>query len=216
MSKIRYAIAIILLGVMPAAVAGKVYKCVDASGAVAFQDQPCPTGATQSRVHLAPPPPADAATPLARAPSPPAETRPAEASSPPPAKPLPPMWVCRSAENGKQYFSRSGNPPVRFVPLGVLGYPGHSLAQAYGPGGIGVSAPGMRKIPVSHAPADALAGEYTTMQDTCVRASPEQTCAYLRKRFDEVQEKLDHARFKDEQARLQPQVDRLRNELGGC
>jgi hypothetical protein len=129
--------------------------------------------------------------------------------------PLPPLWVCHRAEDGSQYFSRSGTPPVRYVPLGVLGYPGKSLAQAYGPGGIGVSAPGMRKIPIDRSPGAAVGADYTPLQDTCMRASREQTCTYLRKQYDEVEHKLRNA-FKHERATLQPQADELLQQLGGC
>ena len=106
-------------------------------------------------------------------------------------------------------------PPVRYVPLGVLGFPGHSLSQAYGPGGIGVSAPGMRQIPIDHSPRDAIASQYTPLQDECARASREQTCGWLQKQYDDVTHKLHNA-FKDQQAILQPQADELERELNGC
>ena len=129
--------------------------------------------------------------------------------------PLPPLWVCHRAEDGSQYFSQSGAPPVRYVPLGVLGVPGKSLAQAYGPGGIGVSAPGMRKIPIDSSPQASLGADYTPLQDTCMRATRTQTCAYLRKQYDDVAHKLHNA-FKDERATLQPQADALESQLNGC
>ena len=129
--------------------------------------------------------------------------------------PLPPLWVCRNAEDGSTYFSRNGSPPVRYLPLGVLGYPGHSLSQAYGPGGIGVSAPGMRQIPIDNSPRDAIASQYTPLQDECVRASREQTCGWLQKQYDDVTHKLHNA-FKDQQAILQPQADELESQLNGC
>lgn len=132
-----------------------------------------------------------------------------------PPAPLPPLWTCRNAEDGSTYFSRNGAPPVRYVPLGVLGFPGHSLAQAYGPGGIGVSAPELRQIPISTSPRDAIASQYTPLQDECVRASHEQTCGWLQKQYDDVAHKLHHA-FKDQQAILQPQADELESQLNGC
>ncbi|HEY7872283.1 MAG TPA: hypothetical protein VIC31_06135 [Rudaea sp.] len=132
-----------------------------------------------------------------------------------PSAPLPPLWICRSAEDGSTYFSRNGAPPVRYVPLGVLGYPGHSLAQAYGPGGIGVSAPGLRQIPIDNSPRDAIASQYTPLQDECARASREQTCGWLQKQYDDIAHKLHNA-FKDQQAILQPQADELQAQLNGC
>jgi hypothetical protein len=198
------------------AVATEVYKCTDAQGDVAFQDSPCPAGATQTQVWLpdAPPAPPQPAAAMP-APSPSDANPPSPAPASRPAAPLPPLWICRNAEDGSQYFSRNGSPPVRYVPLGVLGFPGHSLSQAYGPGGIGVSAPGMRQIPIDNSPRDAIASQYTPLQDECVRASREQTCGWLQKQYDEVAHKLHNA-FKDQQAILQPQADELQNQLNGC
>ena len=196
------------------AAAENVYKCTTSQGAVAYQDYPCPQGTVQSQLWLpdAPPTPAQpaAATPA------PADANPARpvAAAKPPA-PLPPLWICRNAEDGSTYFSRNSAPPVRYVPLGVLGYPGHSLAQAYGPGGIGVSAPGMRQIPINTSPRDALASQFTPLQDQCVRATREQACGWLQKQYDDVTHKLHNA-FKDQQAILQPQADELENQLNGC
>ena len=203
----------VLIAFSANAAAKNVYKCTTPQGDVAFQDQPCPTGATQTQVWLSDAP-AQAAT---ATPAPPA----ADTNPPPtppiakPLAPLPPLWVCASADDGSRYFSRNGNPPVRYVPLGVLGYPGQSLSQAYGPGGIGVSAPGMRQIPIDHSPGAAIAGGYTPLQDRCVRASREQTCGWLQKQYDEITHKLHNA-FKDQQVILQPQADELASQLNGC
>lgn len=209
--------AVILLAALTTPVwATDVYKCMDAQGNVAFQDRPCPQDAQQTEVWLPDLPPT---------PAQPASTAPASSESdanlPPPVPitkppaPLPPLWICQSAEDGSQYFSRTGSPPVRYVPLGVLGFPGHSLSQAYGPGGIGVSAPEMRKIPVDTSSRNAIAGDYTPSQDSCMRASREQTCGWLQKQYDDVAHKLRNA-FKDQQAILQPQADELESQLNGC
>lgn len=45
-----------LLGLAFGVRAGPVYKCVDASGATAFQDRPCPAAQTQSEVGIDPAP----------------------------------------------------------------------------------------------------------------------------------------------------------------
>lgn len=195
--------------------ASEVYKCTDAQGDVAFQDHPCRTGNDQTLVHIddtAPQSPAPPTFDVAPAPA-----QPAQAALPvaPAPTPLPPLWICENAEDGTQYFSRDGVPPVRYVPLGTLGYPGQSLSQAYGPGGIGVSAPGMRKIPIDRSPDAALAGGYTPLQDRCVQASRDQTCSYLHSQYDKIHEKLRRA-FKDERAILQPQQDTLEAQLGNC
>src|SRR6185312_9934832 len=191
-----------------------VYKCTDAQGNVAFQDQPCPQNTKQVEVWLPDAPPAPAQS-VDAAPSPPDANPPAPTPVAKPPAPLPPLWICRNAEDGSTYFSRNGAPPVRYVPLGVLGFPGHSLAQAYGPGGIGVSAPGLRQIPIDNSPRDAIASQYTPLQDECTRASREQTCGWLQKQYDDVTHKLHNA-FKDQQAILQPQADELESQLNGC
>ena len=96
-----------------------------------------------------------------------------------------------------------------------MGYPGKSLASAYGPGGIGVSAPGMRQIPIDTSPQAAVAADYIAVQNHCERTTHEQTCDYLHQQYDQTHEKLRRA-FKDEQAVLQPQADELDAQLDGC
>ena len=208
-------ILIALACLLPIAHAAEVYKCTDADGDIAFQDHPCDSRMQQTLVPIenAPPySPIPAAADEA-APSPQPAQAPPRAVVPPP--PLPPLWICENAEDGTQYFSHNGTPPVKYVPLGTLGYPGQSLSQAYGPGGIGVSAPGMRQIPIDRSPNAALAAGYTPLQDLCVRASRDQTCNYLRDQYDKIHEKLRRA-FKDQRAVLQPQEDALAAQLAGC
>ncbi len=215
MPRLPLVIAMLIALCMPClAVAGEVYKCTDAQGSVAFQDFPCPVDVKQSRLYL----PDVPATPSQAAP----DDNAPQPSAPPPVAaarrqtPLPPIWLCQSADDGSRYFSRNGNPPVRYVPLGVLGYPGQSLDQTYSPpGGLGMSASGERNIPINTSPNAAFASGYTPLQDRCLPASREQTCDYLRKQYDQVEHKLIRA-FKDEQAVLQPQDDELRNQLDGC
>jgi hypothetical protein len=197
--------------------AGSVYKCTNPQGAITFQDQPCRAGDTETAIHVTTPPP------------PPVTTGGGEAvaseSQPPPAPPpvipqrvqraLPPLWLCTRPEDGTHFVSRDGATPPRMVPAGVLGIANKPLAQAYGPGGIGVSAPGVRPIPVDTSPQAAIAGAYVAIQDQCERATPEQTCEYLRGQYDQVTTKLRRA-FKEEQAELQPQADELNKQLNGC
>lgn len=215
MTHIRPNILLFVALTAPAS-AADVYKCIDAQGNVAFQDRPCPQDSKQTLVWLPVAPPAPAQSTAAAPAPPPPNTSP----SPPapiarPPTPLPPLWICRNAEDRSTYFSRNGSPPVRYVPLGVLGYPGQSLAQAYGPGGIGVSAPELRQIPIGTSPRDAIAGGYTPLQDECMRASREQTCGWLQRQYDDVTHKLHNA-FKDQRAILQPQADELESQLNGC
>ena len=195
------------------AVAEDVYKCTNAKGDVAYQDRPCPASAQESQLHLPDPPPAApmpaTAPAAAAAPTPPPEVR-------QPRAPLPALFICENAEDGSTYFSDNGTPPVRYVPLGTLGVPGKSLAQAYGPGGgSGISAPGVNRIPISTAPRDTIATQLTAVQDACAPASPEQTCGYLHKQYDDVEHKLKRA-FKDERAVLEPRAQELAAQLDNC
>jgi len=124
------------------------------------------------------------------------------------------MFVCTRPEDGTQYMSYDDQPPVRMVPGGVLGMPGQGLADPRNRGG-GVSAPGVRKIPVDTSPQAAPAADYVPVQDQCVPAPVETACAYLRGEYDRIHAKLRRA-FKDEQAVLQPQLDALDAQLDGC
>jgi hypothetical protein len=191
-----------------------VYKCTNALGGVAFQDHACASGEAQTKVHFASDPPEQPPATAADEDSSQPKTDPPPLAPPPPA-PVPAMWACLRAEDGAQYVSRDGNPQPRMVPAGVLGIGSKSLAQTYGPGGVGVSAPGMRQIPVDKSPQAAIAGDYVAVQDQCEPMSREQTCNYLQKQYDDVHKKLMRA-FKDEQAILLPQEDRLSTDLSGC
>jgi len=202
--------------VASAAVAAEdVYKCTDAKGDIAYQDRPCPATTRESQLHLADAPvspagAAPAATAEVAAPAKPA----AEPASP--RAPLPPLFVCQNAEDGSTYFSESGSPLVRYVPLGALGVPGKSLGQAYGPGGgSGISAPGVNPIPVGKSPRDAIASQLTAVQDICAPASPEQTCGYLREQYEDVERKLKRA-FRAERAVLEPKQRELEEQLDNC
>jgi hypothetical protein len=190
-----------------------VYKCTNAKGDVAYQDRPCPASTQESQLHL-PDVPTPASEPVAASPLAPPPTPAAEPT--PPRAPLPPLFICQNSEDGSTYFSENGSPPVRYVPLGTLGFPGKSLGEAYGPGGgSGISAPGVNKIPISTAPRDAIATQLTALQDACAPASPMQTCGYLRKQYGEVEHKLKRA-FKDERAVLEPKQRELLAQLDNC
>lgn len=195
----------------------EVYKCTNAQGDVAYQDKPCARSDSEVTMRLsdeAPAPPPEAA-PAAEAPPP---TPPPPTPEPKrPSRPLPPLWLCANAEDGSRYISRNGTPPPRLVPLGVLGYPPKTLAEAYPPGGSNrMSAPEMSKTPIDSSPRGLAGAGYTQVQDECVRLTPEQTCAALRQEYDQLSDKLSHARFKDEQAKLGADVDSVEKDLRGC
>lgn len=212
-SLLAFVVAVSLTADLPA---DEVYKCTSPSGTIAFQDHECASGDTETSIHIdnprsapvdAPQPATADAAPIPAPPEPP-PTR--AVQSEPPA-----MWLCTRAEDGTRYMSSDGAPPTRLVPAGVLGMPGKSLANAYGKDGIGVSAPGVRKIPVDTSPQASVASDYVPVQDQCEPASTQTTCAYLHDQYDKIHAKLRRA-FKDEQAVLQPQLDALDAQLDGC
>ena len=202
--------------VCTSAAAEDVYKCTNPAGDVAYQDRPCPGSSREAQVHLPDAPPAIPSPATPTEPVPAASTTAATPQPATPRAPLPALFVCQNAEDGSIYVSENGDPPVRYVLLGTLGYPGRSLGQAYSPGGgSGISAPGVNKIPISTAPRDAIATQLTALQDACAPASPEQTCSHLRKQYDEVEHKLKRA-FKDERAVLEPRERELEAQLDNC
>lgn len=195
--------------------ATEVYRCSSASGVV-FQDQPCRDDQTQKRVAL----PDDPSPPATPAPAPvdvdpPAQPDPAQPVKMPPQIPAPSFFLC-TRYDGNIYLSEDGVGGGSAVPLGMLGFPGRSLADAYGgPNGIGVSAPGLRPIPHLPASQAPLAGNYAWIEDTCHFAQPPEACAYLHNELDTVQSKLRRA-FSDTQSQLERDENSLRERLRGC
>ena len=113
-------------------------------------------------------------------------------------------------------MSDTGEGGSALVPLGVLGVPGRSLADAYGgSNGIGVSAPGLRTIPRVPAGSTPFGGMSTWVYDECHLASPPEACAYLRSALDDVAYKLRRA-FSDTQAQLKAEQAQLRQRMSGC
>jgi hypothetical protein len=195
--------------------AATAYKCVDAKGAISFQDQPCRAGTQEQQIHLhdfaPPPPPATSAGPEPEY----AYDAPDVAPPSPPRVPPPKFYLC-TRYDGTRYMSDTGEGGSALVPLGVLGVPGRSLADAYGgPNGIGVSAPGLRTIPHQPAASVPFGGMSTWIDDECHAAAPYEACAYLRNSLDEVNSKLRRA-FSDTQAQLQQQQADLQQRLRGC
>jgi hypothetical protein len=214
----RAALFLSALAIGGAAHAATAYKCVGAHGAISFQDQPCRSGEKQKSIRLpdSAPPAESGATdtpPPAAAPPPPQPVPPIPAQTP--QIPPPSFYLCTRAD-GSTYLSEDGQGSSMAVPLGVMGIPNRSLADAYsGPNSIGVSAPGMRTIP--HAPARAVpfGGMYTWIYDECHFAEPREACAYLRGQLDDVGEKLRRA-FSDTAPQLKQQQSELRDRMRGC
>ena len=203
-----------LLAATAAVRAATAYKCIDGKGAVSFQDQPCAAGLRQQVIALpdAPPP---AETPAATQASPPHVAPSPPVTQSPPQIPPPAFYLC-TRYDGSRYISDTGRGGSALVPLGVLGVPGRSLADAYGGrNGIGVSAPGLRMPP--HVPAANVpfGGMDTWIDDECHFAAPREACAYLRSALDDVTSKLRRA-FSDTEAELEQQQAALRDRMRGC
>ncbi len=203
------ALLLCLLPALPAA-ATEVYRCVGAHGRLAFQDTPCPRGSVQKILDLPTPGPTQPAPPLPATP----RTAPPPAASPPsaPSLPLPALYRCVNATNGKPYLSTVGDPQPYLAPLGVLGVPQLPLARAYGPGGIGVSAPGAG--PPANV-ASPVAGYYTWVQDRCLPLPRGAVCANLRRRLDTLQSRISQT-FQFDRPPLQAEARTLRAQLQNC
>jgi hypothetical protein len=220
MRPFRAALLLMTLASSNALHAATVYKCVDAKGAVAFQDHPCASSARQITLRLpdAPPPPpapADDSADDDSAPAPEVAQALPQPPPPPPQIPPPNFYLC-TRYDGSRYMSDTGQGGSALVPLGVLGIPGRSLADAYGgPNGIGVSAPGLRTIPRVPAGRVPFGGMDTWIDDECHLASPPEACAYLRSALDDVTSKLRRA-FSDTEAQLKEQQAQLQQNLRGC
>ncbi len=129
--------ALLLIATMSAAHADEVviYRCVDAAGALAIQNMPCPPGTRQSRRVMQAPQPAVVPMPPAplqaqAAPLPshvPGPVRPTptpEPGPPPVPAPPPPLFQCSSRDGG-QYLQEDPEPVPRCVPLRTVGLDGN-------------------------------------------------------------------------------------------
>ena len=192
----------------------QVYRCTAASGSVSYQDRACPQGQEQKIVDVpshappgyVPPSVAAVATPAADASVSPMPTY------VPSSSPLPTMYECVGAVNGKQYLARSPPPPY-LAPLGVMGYPPQSLSQAYGArGGVGMAAPELSKPRIG---GPRIATGMTEVQDRCLPATRAQVCNDVQKEYDENHRKLRMA-MPREQPPLEQREQRLAAQLKNC
>ncbi len=212
----RIALALIALAAAATVQAATVYKCVDARGSVSFQDRPCRAGAKQQTIAMPDPPPPPPPTPIESvADTPPPAVDDFSPPQPMPFDPPPSFYLCTRYDGGR-YISDTGEGGSALVPLGVLGVPGRSLADAYSPqNSIGVSAPGLRQIP--HVPAGSVpfGGMSTWIDDECHQASPHEACGYLRQSLKDVRYKLTKA-FSDTTPELKRQEADILERMRGC
>ena len=102
----------------------QVYQCTDANGNLGYQDHACPAGQKQKIIDVpSHAPPGHVPPPVATVAAPTTANNPLPAAVQAPVPtPLPVMYECVGAVNGKQYLTRSPPPPY-LAPLGVMGYP---------------------------------------------------------------------------------------------
>lgn len=182
-----------------------VYRCTGAHGEASYQSTPCPGAQRQRQIILAEPPaPSSPPPPPASAPAISTPTT-VVTAPPPPAAPIPVLYQCVRATDGKSYLSRNGAPPGYYAPLGIVGVP-TSLAQQYN------AANHMGREPPNAA---MVSGYYTFVQDRCRELDAEETCAALRKDWSENEHRLGRA-FKSDQPPLLRREAELRAQLQGC
>lgn len=192
----------------------QVYRCTASNGSIAFQDHPCSHAQHQKVLDVPshPPPgyvPSSAAS--VAPPAPPTDTLPLPDRVPPPA-PLPVMYACVGAVNGKHYLAHAPTPPY-LAPLGVMGYPPQGLSQVYGaPGGVGMSAPEFSKPRIG---GPRIAAGMTEVQDFCLPATHAQVCSYVQKQYDENHHELRLA-MRNERPPFEQREKQLLDQLRNC
>ena len=203
----------LLLAVITPAAAGTVYKCTGAGGAVTYQDAPCPRTQKQQSIHLVDTQPAQPAPKPPEAAPDAAESAPPPPEQPVPSTPLPVLYSCQRATDGKIYLSRNGDPQPYQAPFGVLGAVQAPLASVYGPGGGGgASAPELNRGKVT---SGLVANNYVWVQDVCRELGPEETCEALQDEYDDNEHKLKQA-FKSERAPFEQREAELQAQLTHC
>ena len=200
---------VLLLAALPAATPAAlaaditIYRCTDARGRLTLRDTPCPKGQQQQTRSMvrpkdgAPAPvPAEPVAPTRQAPAPPA-TRVIVRNAPQP------LYECITPD-GERYTSDTSEGHPRWVPLWTLGYPVYRGGWQHG--GVRSSVDidlghvrihsgqhgGSRPPPGVGYPAGAYnAG--TWIRDTCHALPPQEVCARLVDRRDEIRRRFFNA-----------------------
>jgi hypothetical protein len=211
----RGLLLLLLLGCALPASATTVFKCRAADGRVIYQDKPCAKTQQQQTLHLI-----DAEPAVAPAPAPSVATPQETAEQPPlpppaaPTAPLPYLYACVRATDGKSYLSGNGDPAPYLAPFGMLGAVQLPLSQVYGPdhSAAGISAPESNRGRVS---PELVGSNYVWVQDQCRELTVEETCHALRDEFEQNEHKLQHA-FKSDRPPLEQRDRELRAQLDNC
>ncbi|RPE79837.1 DUF4124 domain-containing protein [Vulcaniibacterium tengchongense] len=129
----RLAAAVLVAATGAAQAQTVIYRCTDAAGRVALQnDRPCPQGSKQeTRVIEAPAAPWRALPPATPAPAAAAPVIATPAPAPAAASRVapPPLYVC-GGQDRERYYSEAEQPPSRCVPLPVVGLDGTRATAA--------------------------------------------------------------------------------------
>lgn len=201
------------LAAAPTAAATTVYKCTAADGRVIYQDAPCARSQRQHAIRLSdvtPPVPTTPPPKVAPAPTAPSPT-PAPAPTAPVA-PLPTMYACQGAVDGKTYLSRNGRPRPYLAPFGLLGAVQQPLGDVYGRGGAGASAPELNRGNVT---SGLIGNNYVWVQDLCRPLSRQETCEALQEAYEKNEHQLKQA-FQSERAPFEQREAELQAQLTNC
>jgi hypothetical protein len=213
MRRLVLALALPALVATGGASAATVFKCV-AGGQTIYQQAPCAKGQRQETIQLQDSAPANGQVAPMPVPAP-RDDMPADAPPPPrPMQPLPRMFGCIKATDGKPYTSSNGHPDPYLAPFGVLGASGNSLGDTYGnPNSAVASAPELNR---GKGNVGAIAtSNYVWVQDQCRELSPAETCQALRADSDATQRQIRNA-FKSDRAPLDAKDAQLRGQLEAC
>ncbi|NII11967.1 DUF4124 domain-containing protein [Oleiagrimonas sp. C23AA] len=192
------------------------YRCVDASGHIAFQDHPCSRHERQHKLslhHFDDPAPAPASTAPPPAPVPPA--KPSAAPATPTPAPPPVLWRCQRATDGKSYVSWHGPTPAYRAPLGMLDAYQNDLGQIYRPHQLPAGSVATTGIRPGMVTPGMIGSRYVWVQDRCRRLSRSEACQVIQHEWDATQERIRKA-FESDRPPLQKQAEHLRQAMAGC
>jgi len=207
-------LALLLALPMGSAQAETVYKCV-AGGQTIYQQAPCAKQQHQEVLQLTDSAPADGrVAPMPTAPPSRDQLTVTDDTPQRPAAPLPTLYLCVRATDGKTYTSSNGHPDAYAAPLGVLGAVDNGLANTYGSRNAAVSS--FPEINRGKGNAAAIAtSNYVWVRDQCRPMSPAETCGALRDQNDANQKAIRNA-FKSERGPLDIKDVQLRSQLQNC
>ncbi len=194
-----------------------IYRCVGNDGVVKFQDTVCRPDESSREIAMPTAPPTPAIDSPSPADKPPEVPQPSPSALPARSNFAPSMeaTVCER-QDGSRYLSDNGRGEQRAVPLGMLGIPRDSLADAYaGRDGIGVSAPGLRTPPVDQSRYGQLGAAYVWVEDPCSPISGGQLCDFLDGQIEDAQRRLRFA-FSDTKDKVKRELESLRQRAQEC